>query len=164
MKNMDRSKLLVVGGIAVVLIVVFMLVRMLTGGETVQPQFRDAMVLQFTVMELSDIATKEANSPELRNRASIISSTTASDFQNLKEYYTQSFGSLPGSNSEQDSIDKLDDTSEGFDELYRELTLGYLRNSRDLLLQLRGQGSAEFEETVNTAIHNHQTHIDFLTR
>lgn len=161
---MDKSKLLVIGGIAVVLIVVFMLVRMLTRGETVQPQFRDAMVFQFTVMKLSDIAAKEANSPELRNRASIISSTTASDFQDLKEYYIQSFGSLPGSNSEQDSIDKLEDTNEGFDELYLELTLDYLRNSRDLLQQLRGQGSQEFEETVNTAIRNHQAHIDFLAR
>lgn len=164
MVNLDRSKLLVIGGVGVVLIIVFIVSRALTKTETVQPQFRDTLVAQFTIVQLSDLAVEKANNPELRNRASIISSTVNSDFHTLRPFYLNAFGELPGQNPEQESINELEATNEGFDELYREMTLGYLRLSRGDLEQLRGQGSEEFEEAVNSALRNHQSHIDYFTR
>lgn len=164
MINLDRSKLVVIGGIGAALIVVFMVLRALTRTETVQPQFRDALVAQFTIVQLSDLAVENASDPELRNRASIISSTVNSDFYTLRPFYVDAYGELPGQNPEQESINELESTNEGFDELYREMALGYLRLSRGDLEQLRGQGSEEFEEAVNSALRNHQSHIDYLTR
>lgn len=164
MINLDRSKLVVIGGVGAALIVVFMVLRVLTRTETVQPQFRDALIAQFTIVQLSDLAVEKAGDPELRNRASIISSTVNSDFYELRGYYLDAFGELPGENPEQSSIDELAATNEGFDDLYRTKVLGYLRASSSNLESLRGQGSTEFDEAVSEALRNHQAHVDYLTR
>lgn len=165
MLNLDRSKVLAIIGIGIVLIIVFSFVRTLFRTETIQPEFYDALLAQQTTVELSAIAAQRASDTELRHRASIIASTVSSDFSTLLPYYEESFGKFPRRSSEKEDIEELEEAHERLDQLYREMVLDYLRISQDRLRQLQNRGgSDEFEAAVTSALHNHQTHIDALTR
>jgi len=161
---MDKNKIIVGAGIVAVLALVFVGFRFVTQEETIQPEFAELLIAQDAIVEISGHAARNGRTPEMRNRASLIASTVGSSYAQLEPYYENEFGRVPRS-TEKDVIDEVRDTNEGYDELYREYVLEYLRLGRSHIELISSQVTdEEFLKRLDVAQQTHQTHIDALTR
>lgn len=160
---MDRRKQLILIGIGVVLIIVFMVLSRITD-DNIQPVFRDTLIAQNTVVELSNAAISNSSNPGVRNLAARISSTTASDRNQLSEFYDSAFDE-PVKTADQEAIEKLENTHEGYDTQYRKLVLQYLQQSQRGMEALQANfTNTEFDAIIKQARNNHEAHIQKLSQ
>lgn len=158
---MSKEKLIVILGIGAVLIVVFMLISWIRSDD-VQPMFRNTLIAQNTVVELSDMAISDAASPDTRAVAASILSTTSSDRNQLAELYESRYESSVNT-ADGTAIKELGETRENFDHEYRQLVLKYLEHSNQRMATLQREfTNEEFNAIIKQARTNHQTHIEKL--
>ncbi len=158
---MSKEKIIVILGIGVVLIVIFMLISWIRS-DNIQPVFRNTLIAQNTVVELSNMAISDASSPDTRTVAASIVSTTSSDRNQLADFYETRYESSV-STADETAIEELEETRESFDHEYRQLVLEYLEHSDQRMATLQQEfTNEEFHAIINQARTNHQTHIEKL--
>lgn len=158
---MDRTKLLMILSVFVVLLVVFMLFRALIGGnESDETTLQNALRAQTTIVELSQTAVDKSNSPSLQAQAARIMSTAASDLYQLSDYYQVEIGRL-SVESDFEALSELEAANENLDQAYIELVREQLEISYAHLTSLKSPND-NLRTTIEMALENHQTHLDQL--
>lgn len=161
---MDRSKIGVVAGIFVFLVIIIWALVAIAGRQNPnEVAMKEALILQNTVNEISDIALARSGNLQTQTTASTVLSTTTSDRNRISALYSNLYGSPP-SDFEAEAIEEIEVATENFDAVYRSLTSEYLQLSLDRLLLLRDSLSDdEVQETLHIAIENHQIHLQSLS-
>lgn len=156
---MDRSKLIVIFGIVIILVFSFWLLMKIIGGDDArEAAFREGLAAQSTIIEVSRIARDESGDSETQELAASIISTTSSDLSNLSEHYSSQYGSPPEAYSE--PVEKLENTREGVGQTYRDTVSDYLEFSIERLKFIRHNGNgSDLSVAIETAISNHESHL-----
>lgn len=160
---MDRSKIGVIAGIFVFLIIIVWAMIAITGRENPnEVAMRESLILQNTVTEISAIALARSGNLQTQTTASNVLSTTASDRNRIGELYGSLYGSPP-SNFEIEAVEEIENATENFDTIYRSITSEYLQLSLDRLLILQDAlSSDEARESLRITIENHEAHLQSL--
>lgn len=160
---MERSKLIVIFGVTLIIGISFWLLAIIIGGDDARhTAFRDALIAQNTVVEISDIAKDKAGDSAAKELAASISSTTTSDVSRLSGHYVSSYDDLPDS-GDNEAIESLENSQSGISALYAETALDYLEISLDRLKQIRHSGNgSDMSRDIETAIDNQRFHVNRL--
>lgn len=138
----------------------WILISIATGDDTRQAAFRDSLTAQNTVVELSHVARDKSGDSSTQELASTIASTTASDQSKLSGHYDSEYDEAPDS-AYTEAITELEEAEEGIEQLYLESSNEYLDYSLERLKLVRHNGnSAELSTAIETAIRNHEDHLE----
>lgn len=158
---MDRSKLYIILAVLVGLLLIFMILNAVFSEDN-QPVFQDALGAQGTAIALSDVAVSQATEPDTRALASSIVSTTSSDRNGLNEFYQTTYGEAYEVIDEE-AVGELEQTSENFDQAYRESVLKYLKFSHGRLEILQSRfTNEELNAIIEQSKQNHEAQIQTL--
>lgn len=157
---MDKSKLLVGLLVVAVLFIVVMVFRWVTADDTQRPFF-EMLQIQNTVNELSDMATDQGRA-ETRQIAASVRNTTTSDRAELGRVYVNVYQQSTPESVREEYIQELDDTSEGFDDVYRELAIELLEASQNQMQQLAPEFTGA--ESIRIFERSNQNHEEQLER
>lgn len=156
---MDKSKLIVVGLIAFVLLVVLLVVRSILSDDT-EPISTEMLQAQATLIEISDMAADDARSSSTRINAASILSTTTTDYRYLQEAHQDRYGSTVDE-VDVTAVEDLEGSRENYDNIYNELANDYLEISLDRLSLLRNQTDDPMHlEAIDVAMSNQQSQLE----
>lgn len=160
---MDRDKLKIIIGTGIGLLLVIGVLSVILG-DSVQPVYRRTLVAQNTIVEISSMAASDANNVSTRTLAARIASTTGSDRSNLMEVYQTQYGESVDA-AEETRIEELDNATENYDGMYRDMVLQYLRQSQNRMDILQQSfTNRRLNAIINQARSNHETYIQTLSQ
>lgn len=161
---MDRSKLIVIFGIVIILVFSFWLLAKIIGGDDArETAFRESLAAQNAVIEVSRITVNNSGDSDTQELASSVISTTSSDYSSLYEHYSSQYETQPGIYSE--PVEKMENTREDIDQTYRETVSDYLEFSLERLKLIRHNGNgSDLSVAIETAINNHESHLNKINQ
>jgi hypothetical protein len=152
-----RKVLLIVGGL-VLIAVVLMFLRGLSGKDTVRPTLDQIVATNAVIIGLSAAASQDASLYEVQTAAATLTATTTSDNLQLQAYYKDRYGKASKLAKElvptTDVVKELKETPPGnsYDAKYEELTIAEIQKNLDSL-------RSAFEQSRNATLKDLLTKI-----